>query len=245
MHAPLVVSLSDSPRHRPVHATATERSEDRKLTTDAKARPVSTTSAAQWACPDTCPFMASGCYAESGPMAFTTRRLNAAGENTPVAIALVEAAAIRRLSGRHPLRLHLVGDCKTDEAARIVSDAAAEHTAKNGQPAWTYTHAWRDVDRESWQSVSVLASCETEADVAAAVARGYATAMVVENFDEAPATVDGTRVVPCLQQTGARPDCASCLVCSRDGKLRGKVTIAFAAHGHVRKIKTALERRGA
>src|SRR3954468_7603539 len=178
MIAPLAISLSNSPRHRPAHATATERSEDRKLTTDPKSRPVSTTSAAQWACPDTCPFMASGCYAESGPMAFTTRRLNAAGENSPEAIALVEAAAIRRLSGRNPLRLHLVGDCKTDEAARIVSTAAAEHTAKHDRPVWTYTHAWREVERASWQSVSVLASCETEADVAAAVERGYATAIV-------------------------------------------------------------------
>jgi hypothetical protein len=177
-------------------------------------------------------------------MAFTTRRLNAAGENTPEVIALVEAAAIRRLSGRNPLQLHLVGDCKNDAAARIVADAAAEHTAKNSQPVWTYTHAWREVDRDSWQAVSVLASCETEADVAAAAERGYAAALVVETFDEAPVTVAGTRVVPCLQQTGARPDCASCLVCSRDGKLRGKVTIAFAAHGHVKKVKAALRERG-
>jgi hypothetical protein len=84
-------------------------------------------------------------------MQYTTRRLNAwdvlQGERSPEVIAEAEAAAIRKLSGSHPLRLHTVGDCKTDQAAAIVADAAMAHTARYGQPSWTYTHAWRNVQR--------------------------------------------------------------------------------------------------
>jgi hypothetical protein len=85
-----------------------------------------------------------------------------------------------------PLRLHTVGDCRTDEAARIVAAAAERYMDAGGGPVWTYTHAWRLVDRASWGRVSVLASCETPEQVELARARGYATAIVVDEFDRPP-----------------------------------------------------------
>jgi hypothetical protein len=86
------------------------------------------------------------------------------------------------------MRLHTVGDCRTDEAAKIVAAAAERYMDAGGGPVWTYTHAWRLVDRASWGRVSVLASCETPEQVELARARGYATAIVVDEFDDRTAS---------------------------------------------------------
>lgn len=225
-------------------ACAVHRSEDSKLTTDPKNRPIAVTYAAQQSCPLTCPFRGNGCYAETGHTLITTRRVNGAGaELTPEAIALEEAWAIRALPAGWPLRLHVVGDCSTDKAAQIVSEAADEYRARVGSPVWTYTHAWRDVERASWGNVSVLASCETAEDVKDAVARGYATAIVVTDRDSIPADLGGTKPFLCPQQTGARPDCASCMVCAKDTRIRGKATVVLLAHSAPKKIRNALALR--
>lgn len=167
-------------------ATAVANSDNRKIG-DAAA-----TYAAQVSCPEECPFYnGGGCYAESGALGnFVTAPLNRAAQVTGaslVDVAKAEAKAIDGLSipsgpvGR-PLRLHGVGDCKTDEAARIVSAAAERYMERGGGPVWTYTHAWRTVARASWGGVSVLASCETPLDVELARARGYAPSIVVGSF---------------------------------------------------------------
>jgi hypothetical protein len=165
-------------------ALATARSNNSKIGEAA------TTYAEQRSCPSDCVFFdGGGCYAEEGPLGkFVTAPLNRAAqavEAGPVEIAQAEADAIDDLSvvPGLPLRLHTVGDCATDEAACIVAAAAERYMERGGGPVWTYTHAWRVVARESWGTVSVLASCETGDDVRVARSRGYATAMVVEEFD--------------------------------------------------------------
>lgn len=242
----LIFTTSTAPRHQPIAAVGRESSEDQKLTRDLKGHPVSATATSQASCDETCPFMGAGCYAEGGNMQYTTRRLNAwdvlQGERSPEVIAEAEAAAIRRLSGSNPLRLHTVGDCKTDQAAAIVADAAMAHTARYGQPAWTYTHAWRAVQRQSWGTVSVLASCETEEDIVRATAEGWACAIVV-NKGEVPTTIAGMKTIHCPQQTGGKPDCARCLICAKDTRLKGKAVVVFEGHGATRKLAIALESR--
>lgn len=217
-------------------------------TSNRKVGAVSVTMAAQTSCPSTCAFYRSGCYAESGPQGICTARLNKAGAGaTPETVAQDEAAAIRGLSGRLPLRLHVVGDCATEAAARIVAEAAADHTAKAGQIVWTYTHAWRTVPRAAWGAVSVLASCETAADVAEAHARGYAAAIVTPATGQAKAwrTPQGDTMVPCPQQTGRAADCAACRLCWRDGaNLAARRVVVFEAHGSGRrKAEAALAAR--
>lgn len=151
-----------------------------------------TTYAAQASCPSSCVFFnGGGCYAENGRIyTSSTEPLNRAAASvsaTALDVAKEEAAAISHLPvvtcDARPLRLHTVGDCRTDEAARIVAAAAAEYMRRGGGPVWTYTHGWRTVDRASWGPVSVLASCETPEQVELARARGYATAVVVEEFE--------------------------------------------------------------
>jgi Iron dependent repressor, N-terminal DNA binding domain len=206
-----------------------------------------TTYAAQTSCPTSCPFFdGGGCYAEGGSLGrFVTAPLNRAAQvvdHDLVDVAKAEAAAIDNLKVKpgRPLRLHTVGDCASDEAARIVATAAARYRARGGGPVWTYTHAWRDVARESWGEVSVLASCETYADVELAKKRGYATSSVVKHFREKRRhLVDanesrplvGVDILPCPEQTSGTK-CEKCRLCFDDERLREVgYTIAFAEHG--------------
>jgi hypothetical protein len=205
-----------------------------------------TTYAAQTSCPTSCPFFSGGgCYAESGSIGkFVTEPLNRSAnavDHTLLDVAQAEADGIDALTvvpGR-ALRLHSVGDCATDEAARIVSSAAARYRARGGGLGWTYTHAWREVARESWGAVSVLASCETAADVELARERGYATSVVVEEFEKAKrhrvqatdSPLAGVDILPCREQTSG-VSCTDCRLCFDDAKLRERgYSIAFELHG--------------
>lgn len=201
---------------------------------------VSATYVAQATCPSSCPFMGAGCYAETGHAGIVTARMRKQAKGLTITeIAIAEAEAIDGLTGYRPLRLHIVGDCPTDESARIVSKAAGRYSRKHGQPVWTYTHAWRTVKRASWGTVFVRASCETLADVSEAKALGYAAAIVVDEHEggrNAYATESG-KVTPCPEQTmGAT--CERCRLCWTQSE-----TIAFAAHGvQSKKIKKTLDK---
>lgn len=197
---------------------------------------VSATYVTQASCPSTCSFRNNGCYAESGKMAFVSRRLNVSTEDNLTVIAQAEADAIRGLTGKLPLRVHVVGDCSADASARIVSQAMLDHESKHDQPAWTYTHAWRNVSRESWSAASVQASCESPSDEADARAAGYATVRVVAEFeaDKLYTSADGSKILPCPQQTGKSADCASCRLCmgpALERRRKHGISIGFAAHG--------------
>jgi hypothetical protein len=111
-------------------ATAVNYSENRKIG-DAAA-----TYAAQVSCPDDCPFLGAGCYAEVGSVAFTTRRVNRAANDmsaSAIDVAEAEAREIDKLPGGRLLRLHVVGDCKTVEAVRILRKAVERYVARSNR----------------------------------------------------------------------------------------------------------------
>lgn len=202
-----------------------ERSANRKT------GPMSVTHVSQASCPASCPLLKHGCYAEHGRQGSWTRQLNrTTSAPTPRSLARAEARAIDALSGTKPLRLHVVGDARTNEAARILARAAARYTAKHGQLVWTYTHAWRTVDRRSWGSVSVLASCETQAEVLEARRRGYTAALIVpaHSGHRAWRGRGNVRFVPCPAQTMDNITCKSCKLCAR---VQPGTAIAFEVHG--------------
>jgi len=208
-----------------------------EISDNAKVGKISITAASQNSCPSTCPLRGKGCYAEVGRANLVTARLNLSEINAPLAIARLEAEAIRKLSGRRMLRLHVVGDCYIDEGAKLLAQAAAEHTAKKGMPVFTYTHG-HETKRESWGGISVLRSCETFTQVKKAHKDGFAAAMVVEKHESDTAQVrDGFTLIPCPQQTGRVKNCASCKLCSQDKKLHAKkAVITFAVHGAREKV---------
>jgi len=189
-------------------------------------------------CPPTCPLKGEGCYAQTGHVGFTVRRLDNDGACAEDA-ALYEASLIARGPGAGgrglPLRLHVSGDARLPVAAELLGRAARAWRAKGGGPVWTYTHAWRDVPRAAWgSSVGVLASVESTVDGRAAQARGYVPAVVV---DKHPPTgraydKDGVKWIPCPNQTRSDVTCTSCRLCFDTEKLAAMgAGIAFAAHG--------------
>jgi hypothetical protein len=213
-----------------------------EVTDNAKTGHVSATYASQSSCPSSCPFRRRGCYAEYGPLGMTTTRLNASGEEDPEAIARQEAFAIDRLTGDHPLRLHVVGDCLSAGAARILAAAVARYRKRGPfrrkNHVWTYTHAWRKVARKAWGEVSVLASVENAADAAVAHRKGYAVAVVVPEFPtERAFPLEGTslHVIPCPWQTRG-VQCRDCRLCWDDQRLhKSGLCIGFTPHGQGKK----------
>lgn len=222
-----------------------------ETSSNAKLGFVSATYASQASCPLSCPWYGNGCYAESGLVGYQTRRLNRSAVRGAVRIARAEAKAIDALTGDRLLRLHVVGDARTDSAAREIGAAARRYASRGNAPrrgrkVWGYTHAWRTVARASWgDAVSVLASVETVRDARAAMAKGYAAAVVVTAFERDSAyRIDGVTVVPCPNQTRG-VTCRDCGLCRDDERLRScGLVIAFQAHGSggaaVRKTLTAL-----
>ena len=179
------------------------------------------------------------CYAEHGFVGIHTRRLNSASEiegTTALATAKEESAAIDRLSGERDLRVHVVGDCKTNTTAKIVA-----YEAKRGTRAYTYTHAWKRVDVASWQGANVLASCDSIEDVPQAKKRGYATALVAlkgtDLFKQFASghkagRVNGLKLIPCPYQVSPKkPTCVKCRLCFDAKRLRKMdATILFLEH---------------
>ena len=232
-------------------------------TDDGKTGPVAVTWVSQVTCPgyraddpNPCALFGAGCYATEGHCAFTTRRVNLAAlgagglQVSPDDVADAEAESIRMMAmfAALPLRVHIVGDCITDYAAGTVASAAMEYHAVHSAPVWSYTHAWRSVARASWQGVSILASCDSPADVPVARAAGYATALVVDAFDRndsgraiASKLPDGGTLLPCPNQVakdlGNTVTCMDCRLCWQDQfLLERNITIGFEAHGGKSKL---------
>lgn len=193
------------------------------------------------------------CYYRSGyRTAPIDARLNAAAKEQKaslVRIAKAEARAIDGLltSGRvkgRPIRLHVGGDTPTNEAAVIVAAAARRYSERVEAPAYTYTHSWRKVARESWQGVSVLASIEDTRIGREALSRGYAPAVVVDKFEGDRAFErDGVTWIPCPAQTRDDVTCDSCRLCMRADALHKRgAGIAFEAHGNGKKAAASAVR---
>lgn len=217
-------------------------------TRNTKTGKVAATYASMGSCPLTCPFIDKGCYGKTGRVSKHLR--DYFGDGSPFEIAQAEALAIRAMQVKVglPIRLHIVGDCSSDQMARMVSDAVATwYIGRGGGPAWTYTHAWRDVSRESWGVVNVLASCETLEEVKQANMRGYRScALVVSTIAATPRgvitcphAVDVAAKVPENQLT----HCDQCRLCV-DAPKKGTRVIGLPAHGPTRQVRRVLVRKG-
>jgi hypothetical protein len=179
-------------------------------------------------------------------------RLTTASVNAPlIQIQQQECKGIEGLSGKLALRLKVGGDTPSAEYAEGLAKSCEIYTAKHGQPAYGYTHNWHNIPRQAFGQISMLASCDTVAEISEAKALGYATATVVSSFPNGPKAfdIDGNKVIPCPNQT-ARKDkpiqCVDCRLCFNDSKLIShNITIGFVAHGRKSEdLKVTLGHKG-
>jgi hypothetical protein len=208
---------------------------------NAKIGRAAATYSTQETCPKSCALRGSGCYAEDAHTGIITRRLNRnalAGGWSSDELAVMEATQIKALSGELPLRMHVVGDARTEFAAHTLAAAARNYSSKHGQTVWSYTHAAADVPSDAWLGVSILASCETAGQVAHARARGYATALVVAEHPNRNKLysigegADKVNVVPCPNQQNSAIKCVDCKLCLNSEFLKWRnLTIGFEVHG--------------
>jgi hypothetical protein len=192
-------------------------------------------------CPKDCPLMGEGCYAQLSYVGITTHRLDeeAAGFS-PLQAARAEAKAIDNSykggdvpTGRD-LRLHVAGDSRTVTGTRIINKAVKRWKQRGGGAVWSYTHAWKNVLRQEWDQVSILASVTTVDEVAHARQLGYAPAIVVPDFPSEKAYQlpgSDTKWIPCPAQT-REVGCSDCRLCFNADRLYdNNMGIAFSAHG--------------
>ena len=262
-HLPIITTSSVEHHHAPPSAAGAARfvpkSLNRKLAsvelipTGGRPRPqargpfVSTTDASIAAtCSSACPFKGSGCFAQGGLTQFTAKRLDEAARGLTADQVIAEEVRLIDSafnSGRVPqdgarggrdLRLHVGGDIGSTLGAQLLAGAAGRWRDRGGGAVWSFTHTWRDVPREAWGPISVLASVERPEDIAAARAAGYAAAIVVDKFPSDKAfSVPGsnTKIIPCPAETRGKT-CVECRLClDADKLLKRNVAIAFQAHG--------------
>ncbi|WP_438033733.1 DUF7227 family protein [Sorangium sp. So ce204] len=197
-------------------------------------------------CSDACAFKSGGCFARAGFARFKARELDAAARSLTAdqviaeEVRLIDAAFNNRRApedgapGGRDLRLHVGGDVGSALVAQLLAGAARRWRDRGGSAVWSFTHAWREVPREAWGSISVLASVEQPEDVEVARAVGYAATIVVDEFpsDEAfslPAS--NAKIVSCSAEARGKT-CVECRLCLDADKLaRRNLAVAFEAHG--------------
>lgn len=212
---------------------------------NAKTGMMSATYTGYQTCPDSCmmkpeigpsgEFQSSPCYASCDFVGITMHRITKAAVNTDlIQIAIQECDGIDSLSGKNILRLKVGGDTPNSLYAGMLAKSCESYTAKHGQATYGYTHNWANIERASFGGISMLASCDSIADIATAKARGYATATVVSEFPQGNKlfVIDGNKLLPCPNQINAAVQCTDCKLCCHDANLRKHdLTIAFIAHG--------------
>lgn len=206
-------------------------------------------------CPSSCELKDNGCYATLSYVNIVVNKLDkeSVGLSTLEA-ARQEAKAIDQSynGGKVPynrcLRLHVSGDSRTVKGSALINSAVGRWKKRGGLDCWSYTHAWREVKRNVWKHVSMLASVATVQDAIKAREQGYAPAIVVAEFDSPKAfTIPGSNIkfIPCPAQTspgGKEIGCTECRLCFNADRLyENNFGIAFAAHGvQQNKIKRKL-----
>lgn len=209
-------------------------------------------------CPESCPlkpkvdpetgeFKGGECYASNDLVGMQMHRLTRAGVDAElIQIRDAECDGIRKLTGKNILRLKVGGDFPNPEYAQAIAGACDDYRAKHNQPAYAYTHNWREIPREKFGRVSILASCDKPEDIAEAKAAGYATATIVPEFPNGAKAfeLEGHKLIPCPKQINAAVQCVRCKLCVHDELLRERnLTIAFEPESrNAARLKARLER---
>lgn len=205
----------------------------------------STYSSISATCPDSCFFKDNGCFAQVGSHHLTMGRLDRASRGMDgLEVSLAEADGLSKLwprgvpqdghRGGRDIRLHVGGDTSCTRGARALADAVQTLKSRGLGAAWTYTHRWKTIPRESWGPIRIFASVERPIDAIAAMRRGYSPAMTRAEIGSSSTwkVSPDLAITPCPYEAHpAKPTCAKCRLCL-DGVLdQPGHGVAFYAHG--------------
>lgn len=195
-------------------------------------------------CPNDCPIKNNGCYASLGPINIIVRKLDTEAENiSGEEVARAEAMAIdssydgESVPTDRYLRLHSAGDSKTVKGSKLINSAVKRWKARGGNKngVWSYTHAWKNVNRKVWKDVSMLASVSNIEEAKQAKKLGYAPAIIVNtHVSNKMYKLPGSDIkwIPCPAQTFDTIACTDCKLCMNADRLhKENYGIAFAVHG--------------
>lgn len=202
-------------------------------------------------CSGSCPFKDRGCYVQAGITGRLIRQLDAAAFGMCSLDVIREECALidsvfpsgvpqDGFVGGRDLRLHVGGDASTERGAEMLARSADLWQRRGGGSVWTYTHAWRQIDRRAWGVISASASVETVEEADDAWFSGYVPVLVLPRFERAGAyrlggSSTGLRLIPCSAELRGS-NCAECRACIDSAHMRGRYAIGIVVHGQWRKI---------
>jgi hypothetical protein len=184
-------------------------------------------------CPP-CPLKGNGCFPALLPEA---RKLELAckdkNADTIMAEVVADIRTYAKADGRW-LRLWANGgDFLSAEWAGKIRDAVSATYGDGGGRAFGFTRTWKQLPRSHLGDLSVLASLNNPGQIALARERGFAPAIIVEEFPEGgnEFQIGDHLFIPCRQEIDGTP-CTDCGFCQTDEALfAAKRGIAFRAHG--------------
>jgi hypothetical protein len=180
---------------------------------------------------------AAGCYAENrgqmgrpSPFMQAGKGMIEGTDYTPL------IAAIRRVGAGQMIRLNVAGDYLLEDGEPDMAYIEATNEAHR-LTVLSYTHAWERLD-PAWftDTTRPNASCDTPADVAEAISRGWA-AVIVDPDQRYPqgSKIAGATAVTCPYETSGR-QCIDCGLCARTKR---PSVVVFDVHGAKRKLAAA------
>ena len=209
-----------------------------------KVGPIPVSTSSHLNCPQTCPYLNNGCYADSGPLALHWRKVTEGerGLTWHEFLSKVEALPEGQL-WRHNQAGDLLDFNKQDGINQLAELAVAARKTKG----WTYTHhrirglaAAEAIRYAKDFNFTVNMSCETEAEVDYHISKGRLAVLTVPQSENRKLylTNGGNRVMLCPQQTNPTVTCATCKLCY---ERKPNQVIAFRLHGTgIKKATSAL-----
>jgi hypothetical protein len=197
-----------------------------------KTGPIPTSVTSANSCPTSCPFMGSGCYAESGPLAIHWAKTSTGerGMNWDQFCDMVRALPEGQLF-RHNVAGDLPGD---NEDINPVLLGELVH-ANMGRRGFTYTHKTNNPENYQWISaanqwgftVNLSANNLEHADTLAGLNIGPVVTVLPIDAPRTTTTPAGRTVVTCPATYRDDIACNTCQLCQR----QRETIIGFPAHG--------------
>lgn len=197
-----------------------------------KTGPIPTSVTSANSCPNSCPFMGSGCYAESGPLAIHWSKTSNGerGSTWGEFCETIEALPVGQL-WRHNVAGDLPGHNENINAA-MLGELVAANIGKRG---FTYTHKTNNPDNFQWIkaanqwgfTVNLSANNLEHADQLAALEIGPVVTVLPIDAPKTTTTPNGRTVVACPATYLHHISCDTCQLCQR----QRTTIIGFPAHG--------------